>query len=182
MRKVILAFLLLFGSISIFGQSIRRNVLDSDISGTYRNAVKNSFRQELDRAYSLHTGYHGEVNFGYSIGLSKSDISRYEINTTHGYQFNPYLFVGAGIGLHAADGFADVPLYAAARATFVDGSITPFVDGKVGCYVTHGAGVYASVSVGCRFATWYKQGINLSVGYSREFSSNNVSLGIGYEF
>lgn len=45
-------------------------------------------------------GYHGFADLGYTIGVGDYDFGRIEISTTHGYQVNPYLFVGGGVGFH----------------------------------------------------------------------------------
>lgn len=45
-------------------------------------------------------GYKGYVDTGYSIGVGDYDLGRVEINTSHGYQFSPFVFLGAGTGLH----------------------------------------------------------------------------------
>ena len=44
--------------------------------------------------------YRGNVEAGYSVGIGDYDSERFEINTTHGYQFNPYFFLGVGTGIH----------------------------------------------------------------------------------
>ena len=44
--------------------------------------------------------YRGFVDAGYSFGIGDYKFGRFEINTTHGYQFNPYFFLGAGLGFH----------------------------------------------------------------------------------
>ena len=44
--------------------------------------------------------YRGFVDAGYDVGIGDYDFGRFVINTTHGYQFNPYIFLGAGTGLH----------------------------------------------------------------------------------
>ena len=51
-------------------------------------------------AQSMQSGYKGHVEAGYSVGIGDYDFSRFEVNTTHGYQVNPYIFLGAGTGLH----------------------------------------------------------------------------------
>ena len=44
--------------------------------------------------------YRGFVDAGYSIGIGDYEFGRFEVNTSHGYQFNPYFFLGAGMGFH----------------------------------------------------------------------------------
>ena len=39
--------------------------------------------------------YRGFVDAGYDVGIGDYEFGRFVINTTHGYQFNPYIFLGA---------------------------------------------------------------------------------------
>lgn len=43
-------------------------------------------------AQSMQSGYKGHVEAGYSVGIGDYDFGRFEVNTTHGYQVNPYIF------------------------------------------------------------------------------------------
>ena len=125
--------------------------------------------------------YRGFADLGYTIGLGDYEMGRIEINTTHGYQFSPYFFLGAGIGFHfmpeyetpgmtialdQRDSSVEIPIFANLRANFTKTKVAPFIDAKVGTYVTNSSGLYASISAGCRIATTQKQGVNLSVGYT----------------
>ena len=47
------------------------------------------------------SGYKGIVDVGYNLPLGVTgEKGNIEINTSHGYQINEYLFAGAGLGLH----------------------------------------------------------------------------------
>lgn len=128
-------------------------------------------------------GYKGYVDAGYSIGIGDYNIGRVEINTSHGYQFSPYFFLGAGAGLHfmsayktsemdipldVRDSKVDIPIFANIRSHFSKGKIAPFIDLKGGTYVTNGDGLYINASVGIRYALNDKQGLSLSLGYTNE--------------
>lgn len=127
--------------------------------------------------------YRGFVDAGYSIGLGDYNLGRFEVNTTHGYQFNPYLFLGAGVGLHfmssyktsdmeipldVRDSKVDIPVYANVHCNFSKKKVAPFVDVKGGTFVTNNGGLYVNASVGCRVAINEKQAVNVSVGYASE--------------
>lgn len=170
-------------SLCSYAQTETHSVLQSDISGKYRNAVKNGYYEELNNAYGVRRGYHGSVDIGYTFGIGDYDFGRFEINTTHGYQFNPYFFIGGGVGLHlfseyntphmdipldCRDSQLDVPLYATVRVNILNRSITPFIDGRIGYYLTHGGGLYAKAAVGCRFHIYDRHAMNIAVGYSYE--------------
>lgn len=153
MRKVILLFALLL----------------SAIGSNAQNTAKNCYR--------------GYVDAGYSVGIGDYDFGRFEVNTSHGYQINPYLFIGAGTGLHfmasyktkdmeipldVRDSKVDIPVFANIRCNFLKKKVSPFVDIKGGTYVTNSGGLYVNASAGCRFSINEKQAINLSVGYTAE--------------
>lgn len=127
--------------------------------------------------------YRGFIDGGYTIGVGDYDFGRFEINTSHGYQINPFFFVGGGLGLHfmpeyKTDGMdipldqrerkVEVPVFANLRANFSKGKITPFIDGKAGTYVTNNGDLYLNLSLGCRFALNEKQAVNVLVGYTIE--------------
>lgn len=180
-----------------FAQTERRSVYSSHITEKYNSAVKKGFYNEMNSAIS--TGYHGFADFGYTIGFGDYKLGRFELSSTHGYQINPYLFIGAGLGIQLMseyetpgmdipldyrDFLVDVPIYANVRLTVIDGPISPFIDGKCGYYLTHHGALYLNASVGCRFSTWGKQAVNVYIGYSNEnlefktfdrfYSSNNM--------
>lgn len=127
--------------------------------------------------------YRGYVDAGYSVGIGDYDFGRFEVNTSHGYQFNPYLFIGAGTGLHfmssyktkdmdipldIRDSKVDIPVFANIRCNLLKKKVSPFVDIKGGTYVTNDGGLYVNASAGCRISINEKQAINLSVGYAIE--------------
>ena len=102
-------------------------------------------------AQSMQSGYKGHVDAGYSVGIGDYDFGRFEVNTTHGYQVNPYIFLGAGTGLHfmssyktgdmeipldVRDSKVDIPVFANFRSNFTKGKISPFFDIKGGTFVT----------------------------------------------
>ena len=127
--------------------------------------------------------YRGFVDAGYSIGIGDYEFGRFEVNTTHGYQVSPYLFFGAGMGLHFMSEYetagmdialdyreskVDIPIFANVHCNFSNGKVTPFIDVRGGTFVTNDGGLYASASAGCRFNINEKQAINVSVGYTSE--------------
>ena len=113
--------------------------------------------------------YRGFVDAGYSIGI--------------GYQFNPYFFLGAGMGFHfmssyetdgmeialdKRDSQVDIPIFANVRCNFSKKKVAPFIDLKGGTFVTNNGGLYANASIGCRVSLNEKQAISIAVGYASE--------------
>ena len=146
-------------------------------------------------------GYRGFADLGYTIGVGDYNLGRFEISTTHGYQVNPYFFVGGGVGFHfmssyetkdmdipldKRDSKVSIPLFADFRGTFSKRKFAPFADLKLGYFVTNNDGFYGNVSAGCRMALKGKQGISLSLGYTYEklefqtFSRFNSTTSMNY--
>lgn len=146
-------------------------------------------------------GYKGFVETGYIFDLSDCNANRFELSTTHGYQFNNYLFVGGGAGINFytdADLYS-VPLFASFRANFMNKKITPFADIKSGYTVGDVEGAFVTVGLGVRFALAKKMALNLKLEYAYQeydyeyyYSSssyyydnesiNGIGIKLGFEF
>lgn len=125
--------------------------------------------------------YRGFVDLGYSVGYATYNLNRFEVNTSHGYQFTPHIFLGAGLGFHFMQSYEtpdmkipfdvrekkiDIPVFANLRWNFMKRSVTPFMDFKGGTYVTNNGGLYLALAAGCRISVGEKQAVNFSVGYT----------------
>lgn len=99
------------------------------------------------------------------------------ISTSHGYQFNPWLFAGVGLDYSLEDtGFFDnhhydfdnyfLSLFADVRTDLQFGKFTPFADLRIGLNATSTGTVYFSPSIGYRFNWGRKVGLNIGVGYT----------------
>ena len=150
-------------------------------------------------------GYKGFVDLGYTAGVGDYGTGRVELTTSHGYQFNSYLFVGGGTGFqyyHEAETFT-MPIFADIRANFMKGPIVPFVGFKAGYTFdlsedAGGLGCYLSPSAGVKLAVSSGVALNLSVGYTAQMVNidyedysgyysghvtlNGVSFKVGIEF
>lgn len=124
------------------------------------------------KSTTISSGYKGFVDLGYTIGVGDGRYAgRIDFTTSHGYQINPYIYLGIGSGVNyfceeGADEWS-FPLFANPRANLLDGPITPFVDVKIG--YTFGdlvKGFYLSPSLGVRFALSDRNAINFSAGYT----------------
>ena len=102
-------------------------------------------------------------------GLKENSIG---LTTSHGYQINPYLYTGAGIGMHyysKGDGIVGLPLFANFRANLGTGAVTPFVDVKVGYSpMKKVRGLYFSPSIGLRMGVEGNGAANLTIGYTMQ--------------
>ena len=127
------------------------------------------------------------VDLGYGIGVVDIDgDSRIGFTTVHGYQFNKYLFVGAGLGLNyflndryvyyykENMGTIGVPVFADARGTLpLKDNVALFFDFRLGySFVDYVTGVYMSPSVGVRVGRKY--GVTFSLGYEYQGCDTHV--------
>ena len=127
-------------------------------------------------------GYKGFVDAAYIEDVSDYNASKVELSTTHGYQFNNYFFVGAGVALNYytdADIIA-APIYANFRANFINKRITPFADVKSGYSIGDVEGVYASIGVGVRFSLKGKKALNLALVYNYQDYDTTVDYSYSY--
>ena len=105
------------------------------------------------------------------------------ISTSHGYQFNTWLFAGAGIDYSLEDlrvfyhySFAPkhhynlhnyfLSIFGEVRTDLQFGKFTPFADIRLGKNATSNGIVYFSPSIGYRFNWGRKVGINVGLGYT----------------
>ena len=103
------------------------------------------------------------------------------ISTSHGYQFNPWLFAGAGIDYSLKDSgkwHYNAPshsydlqsyflsIFGQVRTDLQFGKFTPFADIRLGWNATSNGTVYFSPSVGYRFNWGRKVGLNVGIGYT----------------
>ena len=120
-------------------------------------------------------GYKASFEIGYTHGIDEG-IGRAAVFTTHGYQFNPYLFVGGGVGVNRflSEKAWGVPVFAKVRVDMFNKSISPFIDAKVGYSITNVNGFYFSPSLGCRFDNSNDFSITISFGYELQMSDYEV--------
>ncbi len=116
-------------------------------------------------------GYRPSGYMGFVEDATVTDFSTVfgGITTTHGYQMDPNLFVGGGIGVivnYENTDFVGVPLYADARYNFMGTrKVTPFAEARVGYCFADMEGFYASPSAGVDIALTEKFGLQFALGY-----------------
>lgn len=151
----------------------------------------------------INVGYRG---FVYVNCLFGNDCVYYGLNdagggffTTHGYQINSHVFLGAGVGFqyHAFEHFSHAacfPYYADVRYDIKQSRVTPFIECKLGYTNGDISGAFASPQFGLRFSLNSSIAINLGLSYAaQQYSYNgykrvqttwdhtgNISLGIEF--
>jgi len=124
--------------------------LENTTNSRYQNQRRNSNSTTRNNPLYDITGYRGFADLGYTIGMGDYSYGRFEIATSHGYQIDPYFFIGGGIGFHfySLDDYSlnlpgieastkskltAIPIFADFRANFADkGNIIPFAGLKAG--------------------------------------------------
>lgn len=146
---------------------------NDNISGQTRDAVLNSESRFVEtKSYNPRTrGYRGWVETGGAIGLGEYGSGVFSFSTSHGYQFNPYFFLGAGMGVEYFFDYETVvvPIFANSRCYFMDRKTSPYVDVKIG-YSPVGdiQGVYFNPSIGVSIGVSKKCAVDISIGYNMQ--------------
>lgn len=118
-------------------------------------------------------GYRGFVEWdnrltSYDEFIPGNSVTYYYtgVSTSHGYQFNPYFFLGAGLAIDCSTrgGSAEILVFLQARGDFKFGRFTPFADLRGGYTLTNNGGWIFSPTVGYRFNWGRKVGVNVGVG------------------
>lgn len=140
------------------------------LSGAARQPER-GYRGFVDWTNRIHrSSYYGGHRTNYDFGIS----------TSHGYQFNPWLFAGVGIdvGLKDTGWWSDpsihhydldnnfISIFAEGRADLKLGKFTPFADVRLGWNACENGTIYFSPSIGYRFNWGRKVGINVGIGYT----------------
>lgn len=113
---------------------------------------------------------------------SYSEMQSYVgFSTTHGYQFNQYVFFGGGLDVEYNVDYDMwmVPLFINMRTDLCFGVFTPYIDARLGYNLTEGSGIYFSPTIGYRFNWGRKVAINLGAGislYNYKYEFYDVSV------
>lgn len=142
--------------------------------------------------YGGKSGYKGMFDIGLTFDPN-SEFSYFDLSTTHGYQFNPHVFLGAGFG-YSFDPEGDyhtMPLYVAFRGNILKSrQIIPFAGVRLGYSVDGLSGLYFNPHIGGTFFFNNHLGLDLSVGYALQKvklgylsgSIHTLSIRLGVQF
>lgn len=137
-------------------------------------------------------GYRCFVDFGGSLeSYNEKHLGKgvcVSISTSHGWMFNPYVFLGGGFGCeyHFANDYLDsgpffIPLFFDFRSNFINKRHTPFFDVKIGYSIQGKSGgdlngsFYFNPSLGYSFGIKPRSCVNLSVGYTLQMVNLEIT-------
>lgn len=149
---------------------------------------------ESPKNYSQ-SGFKGFIELGYGLGIGNERNNIFGIETSFGYQFNHYLYLGGGLGVHFHNALVDtypwredeatvntkrndpdykfpfIPIYLNVRSQlFESDRITPFVDVKIGSSIINYYGFFFSPAIGVHIPTSSFLALNISLGYALQQS------------
>ncbi|MDF9830029.1 hypothetical protein [Parabacteroides sp. PF5-6] len=168
------------GSIFVYKMEEVEKITKEEVLARYKTRNPNSY---FSKKYDI-TGYRGFIDGGFTkSSLVDGIFDIYELSTSHGYQFSPYLFIGAGAGtqIYRAAGVSKhytehthtaIPVFLDIRTNFMKGSIVPFLGVKAGYSFLisknetyRETGFHIIPSLGVKFMISAKCAANLSLGY-----------------
>ena len=185
MKRIIGIILLLF-----FTMSATAQMLGHSAHGNSFGFARNSSDSYLSK------GYRGMVEMGHGVGTIESNYL-FKLSTTHGYQFNPYLYLGGFVSLGTIEVYEKYRVYdyywgdytykerfepsfnfrlgADFRAYLPKKRVAPFVGLQLGFDYGADPGlgeeyvfVYLSGQIGLRVALKNRMGLNLAVQVGSE--------------
>ena len=147
------------------------------LSALFAVTVFGATARQPERGYRGFVDWTNRIYHGSSLNGSRTFYSP-GISTSHGYQFNPWLFAGAGIDYSLDDtGYWEkrhnysidnyfLSVFGHVRTDLQLGRFTPFADLRLGWNADSNGTVYFSPSIGYRFNWGRKTGINVGLGYT----------------
>ena len=171
------------GNLFVFQMAEVEKMTKVEMSRRYRNSVASlndspyPYSKKIDADMR---GYCGFVEVGTIVNFRASgvDIARggFSVSTSHGYRFNPHLFLGGGLALdyHSAGARLFIPVFVDFRTDFLDRNISPVFDVKVGYSLGSttservNPGVYFNPSFGGRFMFNQRVSLAVMLGYNMQ--------------
>lgn len=123
----------------------------------------------------LKSGYRGIIEIGYQFGVGNYGMDRFKFNVINGGQFNPYFYLGGGVGLryYSDADAAVIPVFVHPRVNFLDSKISPYLGLSLGYSFNasndfEGLGLLLSPSTGVTFNVSEKVNINVGLSYEMQ--------------
>lgn len=168
MKKISLIIIMILALIpgKVFGE---------EVSKGYRGFVDATFDAT---SYKVAGSYHHT-----NSGLVLTDVHRQGfvsagIATSHGYQFNPHLFVGLGLLGSYSQIYNAVLLgtFLHVRTDQTFGHFTPYAEVRTGLKTDSDGAFFITPALGYRFNFGHKTNLNVGVGLNLQYRPNPGSL------
>ena len=165
---------------------------EASAQGWGPSSYGNSFGGFNESAGGLNKGYRGMVEIGNGFGWGDLNYV-FKLSTTHGYQFNPYFYLGGFVSFGSIEYSYDYRYHlhfnfrwgADARAYLSKGRFAPFLGLQFGMDLYGDIPfVYLSGQVGFRVALKNKLALNFAVqiGPEHYFEYGEAIFKLGFEF
>ena len=160
-----------------------------------------SFARQPDKGYRGFVDWDNmlTIDFGFLSGYGGDSRIISGLTTSHGYQFNNWLYVGGGTGFlynfnwkkegyNYDDPRMIIPIFAEGRLDAKWGKFTPYLSTQLGVNVAKHGGIYFSPILGYRFNWGRKTAINLGLGVTLigldyyEWPLAKFTVRLGFEF
>lgn len=128
-----------------------------------------AFALEPQRGYRGFVDGNVDLTFKNDGGGESWVNTYYGISTSHGFQFNPHFFLGAGlmwerVNIHGSFKNAEVPYFLQARTDWTFGRFPLYGDLRIGGVIRGDYRFYLSPTVGYRFNWGKKMNLNIGIG------------------
>ncbi len=127
-------------------------------------------------------------NYSYYYGYNRNDFG-VQLHTINGYQFNRFLFVGAGVGIERFISYRQsfAPFYVRLSSDLLKKRATPYIFTDIGYalfwvndisydsynYYNNKGGLFLQAGGGVRIFTHSKTSVQIGAAYKRSHSSSN---------
>ncbi len=151
----------------IFGEEIRKG---------YRGFVDATFNAT---SYKVASHYYFSQTDGLVItGVDRQGFVSAGIATSHGYQFNPHLFVGLGLSAEYSQIYNAVMLgsFIHLRTDQTFGRFTPYAELRTGLKTDSDGAFFLTPELGYRFNFGHKTNLNVGIGLSLQYRPDRTSV------
>ena len=147
----------------------------SEVSKGYRGFVDATFDAT---SFKIADDYHHDSSGLVLTGVHREGFVSAGIATSHGYQFNPHLYVGLGLlGYYSQiDTAVLIGTFLHVRTDQTFGRYTPYAEVRTGLKTDGIGAFFVTPAIGYRFNFGHKTNLNVGIGLNLQFRPNSGSL------
>lgn len=168
-------------------------IVKEPVDNVYSNssAKLNTLRTEFKNNYIIQAGYKGFAEFGGGFGVGYWAGGFVSLTASYGYQFNPHIYIGVGIGFNYDfyNSLTFLPIFADCRWNVFNKHKTPVLGVRIGYSVYDGQGVFFNPSIGYRWGLTESVALNVTFNYGLQDDSvycwgilHTLGFKLGVEF